>query len=126
MNTQLPCDAKVLFLWEPRSYYVRRTVQPDAILDQFAHLHHLYRDANAIARAVREQGYTHILLYRAGLDYIYVSGTDPIHAEDVRVLQEMLTRHARLMYGKTPLDMVDGKIVRANEEPYAIYELDQR
>jgi 4-amino-4-deoxy-L-arabinose transferase-like glycosyltransferase len=126
VNTQLPRDAKVLFLWEPRSYYIRHAVQPDAILDQFAHLRHLYRDANAIARAVREQGYTHILLYRAGLDYIYVSGTDPIHAEDVRVLQEMLTRHARLMYGKTPLDMVDGKIVRANEEPYAIYELDQR
>jgi len=123
VNNKLPSDSKTLFLWEPRSYYARRTVQPDAILDAFNHLRYLYRDADGIARALREQGYTHILLNRAGLNYFFSSQTDPIDVNELGELQALLTRHASQIYGTIPFEVANGAIIRAEQEPYAVYEL---
>jgi 4-amino-4-deoxy-L-arabinose transferase-like glycosyltransferase len=124
---ELPAASKVLFLWEPRSYYARRVVQPDAILDAFAHRRATLRDADSIAAALRSEGYTHILLSRGGLDYILQTGYDSITLEDAQVLQELLSRHAKPVYGKTPFEIVAREnkpaLRGAAEEPYAIYEL---
>ena len=51
VNDRLPANSNILFLWEPRSYYVQRNVQPDVILDALAHLRWQYHDPDAIAAA---------------------------------------------------------------------------
>jgi hypothetical protein len=127
INTELPRDARIVFLWEPRSYYAARATQPDAILDAWTHLRWQYHDSATIAAELRARGYTHVLLHRAGLDYFLQSGYDPISLDDVRALEELLAR-ADQVYGKTPLQIVtrEGKpaVLNAAEDAYAIYALD--
>ena len=69
VNTGLPPDAKVLFLWEPRSYLCRSDCQPDALLYNWRYLLLRHRNPEAIFRALRAEGYTHILLYGGGLRF---------------------------------------------------------
>jgi hypothetical protein len=127
-NTHLPPNARMFFLWEPRSYYAERSAQPDAILDAWAHLCWQYRDADAIAAILRARGYTHVFLSRAGLDFMLQTGDDPILLEDVQVLEEFAARHLRQVYGKAPLRIITraGKpgVLDAVDDPYAIYRLD--
>ncbi len=121
---------KVLFLWEPRAYYApdSATVQPDEILDTFAHLRYQYRDAAGIARALREQGYTYVLLNRWGLDFQLSDAMSGLSLDDVRMLQELTTHYAQQIYGALPLDYsIDsmGRIhVRdVDREPYSVFLL---
>lgn len=130
INTQLPRDARVLFLWEPRIYYAERAAQPDSILDVWAHFRWQYRDADAIAAELLARGYTHILLSRAGLDYILQSGYDPVSLDDARALEEWLARYAKQVYGKTALQIVMREdkpaVIHAASDEYAIYALDSQ
>jgi hypothetical protein len=64
----LPADSKVAFLWEPRAYYCEVTCHPDVILDRWWHLHRTAGDANSIARKLRSQGFTHVLVYDFGIE----------------------------------------------------------
>jgi hypothetical protein len=48
INENLSPSAKILFLWEPRSYYCQRDCWPDALLDKFKHLTYKYHDAEGI------------------------------------------------------------------------------
>ena len=71
IDERVPQEGRVLFLWEPRSYYCHRDAQPDPILERWAWL--LYRhsgDLEAIARTLQDEGYTHLLLHRAGLEFV--------------------------------------------------------
>jgi len=70
INADLPPDARVRFLWEPRSYYCQRDCRPDSILDAFPHLIHRHGSAEAIAQAWQREGVTHVLLFRGGLDFV--------------------------------------------------------
>ena len=74
VNQHLPESAKVFFLWEPRSYYARRPVQADATLDNLAQLRLAWGSANdppgAALAALRAGGFSHLLLYRAGLAFL--------------------------------------------------------
>jgi 4-amino-4-deoxy-L-arabinose transferase-like glycosyltransferase len=70
LNELLPPEAKVIFLWEPRSYYCRPTCLPDSILDRFPHLVWQYGSAEAIAGDWREAGISHVLIHRTGLNFI--------------------------------------------------------
>ncbi len=98
VNQELPPDAVVLFLWEPRSYHCRVRCWPDAMLDRFLHATHLYGyDADAISDVWRAEGVTHVLLHQAGLDLLLEAGFDPITAADLRVLAELQSRHLILV-----------------------------
>lgn len=127
INTQLSRDARVLFLWEPRVYYAERATQPDSILDVWAHLRWQYREVDAIAAELRARGYTHVLLSRAGLDFILQSGYDPVSLDDVRALEELLARYAHQAYGKTSLQIVaresNPTVLNATNDQYAVYEI---
>jgi 4-amino-4-deoxy-L-arabinose transferase-like glycosyltransferase len=70
VNERVPPEGRVKLLWEPRSYYCRVDCSPDSILDAFGHAQYLYRDAAAIAGAWRREGYSHILLFHTGLDFV--------------------------------------------------------
>ena len=94
INRELPPEAVVLFLWEPRSYHCQVDCRPDAILDRFVHATHLYgHDAGDIAAVWRAEGVTHVLLHRAGLEFILEKQFDPVTTNDQRVLDELLARH---------------------------------
>jgi len=68
INSALPPEATVVFLWEPRSYYCQRDCRPDSILDSFPHLAYQYGSAEAIAERWKETGVSHVLIYRTGLE----------------------------------------------------------
>jgi len=67
----VPANAKVYFLFEPRSYGINIQVQPDAINANFSHDMWLYKTPEKIIAAWQQQGYTHILLSRSGADFIF-------------------------------------------------------
>lgn len=68
---QLPPEAVVVFLWEPRSYYCERDCRPDSILDRYNHLQYLYSpNAEAIAARWKQDGVTHVLVFKLGLDFM--------------------------------------------------------
>ena len=90
INQELPSDAVVLFLWEPRSYRCQVECWPDALLDRFLHTTYLYGyDAEAIAAAWRVDGVTHVLLHRAGLASILEAQFDPVTLADLQVLDDL-------------------------------------
>jgi len=97
LNEQLPGSARVYFLWEPRSFYVRPEVRPDAILDGFLHLRYRFGDAAGIAGYLGEEGYTHVLLYKQGMDAIMQAGFDPVTGEDLAVMEELQKRYLSLV-----------------------------
>lgn len=125
INTELPRNARLVTLWEPRSYYIHRAIQPDVILDLFEHRLSQTRDMETIALGWRNAGYTHLLLYRKGLNQLFTSQYDPISFGDVQTLQMLLTRYGRLIYGE-PLEVEGNGIVHAESAPYAIYALESK
>ena len=94
INQELPPDAVVIFLWEPRSYHCAVECWPDALLDRWPHATYLHSyDAGAIAAAWRAEGITHVLLHRAGLEFVLADGLDPVTPADLRVLDELRAHH---------------------------------
>jgi hypothetical protein len=93
----VPPGGRVLFLWEPRSYYSPTNAQPDAILDNWAHLRHRYRTEARIAAHLREEGYTSVLLNQRGLDFVIEEGESPLPAEDVERLRAFIEKYLNLV-----------------------------
>jgi hypothetical protein len=91
INQDLPPDAVVLFLWEPRSYHCEGTCLPDALLDRWLHAtQHLYGpDGATMADAWRAEGVTHVLFCQAGYEAVLAGKFDPITAEDVAALEAL-------------------------------------
>jgi hypothetical protein len=98
INENLPPSAKILFLWEPRSYYCQRDCWPDALLDKFKHLTYKYHDAEGIAEYLHREGVTHLLLYQTGLEYILEAQFDPITPDDVATLTALQENYLRLIH----------------------------
>jgi len=98
INENLPPSAKILFLWEPRSYYCQRDCWSDALLDKFKHLTYKYHDAEGIAEYLHREGVTHLLLYQTGLEHILEAGFDPITPDDVAALTALQKDHLRLIH----------------------------
>jgi hypothetical protein len=90
INRELPPDAIVLFLWEPRSYHCRVECRPDALLDRWLHATHVYgHDAKAVASAWRTQGVTHVLLCDVGLEFVLRRHFDPVGEADMVTLETL-------------------------------------
>lgn len=66
----LPPDARVLMLWETRSLYCAPKCFPDEILDRWYNDITLMQSSEVILQSWRDAGYTHLLYYRLGADYI--------------------------------------------------------
>jgi hypothetical protein len=89
----LPSGSRVVFLWEPRSYACRVDCWPDALLDRFLHMAYLYPDADAIAQAWAQDGVTHVLLYRSGMQAIVEAKFDPVTPRDLAIMADLQSRH---------------------------------
>ncbi|MFW6069416.1 MAG: ArnT family glycosyltransferase [bacterium] len=91
---ELPPGAKVDFLWEARTYGCRVECWPDAILDRYLHYtQHYGFDAAQLADHWREEEYTHVLLYEAGLDFVLERGFDPVTERDLAILETLQEEH---------------------------------
>jgi hypothetical protein len=66
----LPNDAQVLMLWEPRAYYCLPKCIPDEVLDRWGHELSMHSDAEAIINDWVQTGTSHILFYKAGAEFI--------------------------------------------------------
>jgi hypothetical protein len=93
INKELPPSARVLFLWEPRSYYCEKDCWPDAILDRFKHLSYHHGDAEGIAKYLRSQSVSHVLFHKAGFEHILAAQFDPILPSDVAMLDTLLDEY---------------------------------
>ena len=123
---RLPSDARVYFLWEPRSYYAPDVakVSPDALLDHFGDLQFRYGNADAMAQALTMAGYNYVLLNRAGLNYYLTTQYDPIPSSEIALLQELLARHAEIVAGRDAVQLdPSGGLPFADTDTYALYKL---
>jgi len=93
----LPPGSRVVFLWEPRSFYCRVECWPDSLLDRWWHLRRTIGSPDEIARTWQRQGVTHVLLYRAGYLAIIQEHFDPITADDQTALEALLSQRMRLV-----------------------------
>lgn len=75
---KVPANAKVYFLFEPRSYGMTPRVQPDSINANFLHDLWQYKTPQNIVKAWKQQGYTHILLSNNGANFIFQNEPSPV------------------------------------------------
>jgi hypothetical protein len=67
--------ARVLLLWEPRSYLTDVATRPDPLLDNFhAFFLRCGGDASTLARCLRAAGFTHVLLDQEGVSLLRAEG----------------------------------------------------
>lgn len=62
INANLPSSARILFLWEPRSYYCQRYCLPDVVFDNFSQLAAEHEDADRLIEALRDDEISHVLV----------------------------------------------------------------
>lgn len=89
INSELPKESVVLFLWEPRSYYCDLDCRPDSILDRYEHLGHLYADAESVVAAWRTDNISHVLVFESGLDFLLASDS----VIDLDLLRSLRTQY---------------------------------
>ena len=106
---KLPADAYVYSLFEPRSYGLPRSTQPDAIVYNFAHDQYLYHASSAIIQHWKDEGYTHILVYERGLSFMIENSPDRMTAEVQKAFRETIQR----------LSFVS----QTNDKVYTIYQI---
>jgi hypothetical protein len=97
INAQLPADAVVTFLYEPRSYYCDRDCRPDSILDSLAHLEYLHNDAEGIAQAWQKEGISHILLFDTGYQFIREQQMAWISPQNNTLMDELAANYLQLI-----------------------------
>lgn len=79
---ELPAGSQTLLLLEPRSYYCAPACRPDEILDRWKRDSQAYQDdGQAIIKAWKVEGFTHVLLLRTGLEY-FREHPDVYHSTD--------------------------------------------
>ena len=87
---RLDGEARALLLWEPRSLACLPVCSPDPWLDRWI----MDRKADAgpeqIVARWQGEGFTHVLLHRAGMEFIRAEGRKEYRAEDWAVLDATL------------------------------------
>jgi hypothetical protein len=85
----LPPDSSVLNLWEPRGFYCMPICQADTWIDRWYIDRQRIGDEDGILESWREEGYTHILLHKAGMEFIQENDAR-YHDEDWEALENLL------------------------------------
>ncbi len=98
---QLPEDAHVLFLWEPRTYYCERACEPDSMINNWWHARETLGEPRAIARAWQERGYSHVLIYETGGRFLIEDEPyDPMTEADWQALETLRGSALTLVWGE--------------------------
>ena len=93
---QLPAGSHVLMLWEARSLYCLPVCEPDEIIDRWTRELHGGGGSDPatpeeIMQSWKEAGYTHLLFYRLGADFIRSQGPKT-SANDWLILETTLNQ----------------------------------
>ncbi len=88
---ELPQGSRVLLLYEPRSLYCQPRCTGDPILDRWKQARAYYHDdAGQILAGWKAEGFTHLLFYRQGVEFLVDAG-DPHHTpDDLRTVNAFL------------------------------------
>jgi hypothetical protein len=106
---ELPAGAHVYSLFEPRSYGLPRSIQPDPINYNFAHDVYLYQTPQAIIQQWKAKQYTHVVVYERGLDFMIENASDKFTPAVQSTLDETLKQLTWI--GQTP------------DQVYSIYQI---
>ncbi len=87
-----PEDARVLALFEPRSYRAPREVFPDTILALWPHALARYGSPQAAVRVWREQGYTHLVIAFYAARFLHEGNPQRYTREHWQALQDLSQR----------------------------------
>ena len=104
---ELPAEAQVYSLFEPRSYGLARHIQADPLLYNFAHDVYLFQTSDRIIEQWRAKHFTHVVVYERGLDL--VRGSTKFTPAVQKLLQETL--------GQLRL------IAQTPDQVYSLYEI---
>lgn len=94
----LPADVKVQFLWEPRSYLASRAARADLLLDALPHLMLTTGSLEAGVRTLKAEGFTHILVWEAGLKFAVANMRDQFGEGDLENVRRLERDFARIVY----------------------------
>lgn len=89
LPAELPPDRRVLMLWEPRAYACAPDCDPDEIIDRWPHDLAKYGSPDSVLAAWRGAGYTHVLYYRLGAQFIHAD-PEHFHLFDLDLLEDTL------------------------------------
>ncbi len=87
---ELPPGSRVLMLWETRSLYCLPVCDPDEVIDRWYTDRRLYQTPEQILAAWQEQGYTHLLLFQTGADFVRLHHTGELPESDWQALDALL------------------------------------
>jgi hypothetical protein len=73
---QLPPESKILMLWEARDFYCLPRCDGDEVIDRWYHDVHELKKPETILNTWRSEGYTHLLYYRAGAEFVRLDNAD--------------------------------------------------
>lgn len=106
---QVPNQARVLALYEPRSYAASREVFPDTLLLLWPHALYRYGAPEEIVRAWQAQGFTHLVVFWYGARLLYQENLEVYTPEQWQALQRLTST--------LPL------VARSPSQAYALYQL---
>lgn len=86
---QLPPESRVVMLWETRSFYCAPRCDPDEIIDRWYHEARLHNTGPEIQAAWLEQGYTHMLIWELGFEFVRDFDNAKFNQRDWLLLQEL-------------------------------------
>ncbi|MEA3350803.1 MAG: hypothetical protein U9Q82_09300 [Chloroflexota bacterium] len=86
----LPADANVLMLWEPRSLYCQPQCNPDEVIDRWLHDLAIWQTPAAVLNSWQNTDFTHVLYYRTGADLVRQEDSRYTPA-DWQALDQLLT-----------------------------------
>jgi hypothetical protein len=90
----LPAGARVEFLWEPRSLECAEPARcdPDVIIDRWWHLRRTLKTNDAILARWQAQGFTYVLIYDSGAQFVQTQAGNPFEPVDWAELQTLRSR----------------------------------
>ena len=88
MMDELPGNAYVYSIFEPRSYDLPRSIQPDPIIFNFPHDQYRFHTAAQIIEHWKSEGYTHIVVYERGLQFMIETRPDRLTSEVQEAFRE--------------------------------------
>ncbi|GAB4483599.1 MAG: hypothetical protein OHK0031_07040 [Anaerolineales bacterium] len=88
----LPAGSRVLFLWETRGLGCLPICDPDETIDNWYAARHTFGSAENILRAWHNSGYTHVLVFKNGVDFVRAEHDSRLNAADWQEFDRLLAK----------------------------------
>ena len=88
----LPDGSHVLMLWEPREFGCLPKCDGDEIIDRWYHDWRQSQNVDKLIETWRTEGYTHVLLFKAGADFVQKYDAQMFNSTDWQGLSDLQTQ----------------------------------